>query len=832
MRTLLPILSLAIAMCAACVHAETPRPELLQKSLFIHQPVRATLSFNKIIDEPTNLTNLGDHLQLLDYQLETKPKAPQIKSILHLRFIPHKAGNLTFPALQFRSGQSTLTSQASTFNVDAPQQVDKMALNIVPSKTKVYVGEPLRVDLTWMSSVHAGAFQNLRLNPSFFHDEGIKVAIPRNTAEEDQQIGLPIGGRRVIATRQKIAGNEKALGTVSLPLYLKFERAGTHTLPRTRLEVAKLAKPKAMFGHYAAHFNNSFFTTPPDEAQFQEWWIESQALEIEVLPLPELPADQTFSGLFLPLEVSQNIEPKQSKIGDLLTHTTQLNTPVPQSLIDMPSLRQSADFDERFIIDSTRSSTWNPQHTTYQNRMRILTPSVQQIPPIQLIVFDSDAGAYATLSSASISLNVSPLEDASTLPLSQFQSPTTLQTQPDGIWSNHQANTMQDFIQSLIVCLSENLSSMLLIGAIAMISLWPVVQLRRRLKLDPAFQASRKAMLSLKRSKPGTPEQAAAFIQWIAVQHHAKPGAWTSADSIKCLQHAKVNQQDIDQVIATHKTLDQQAYASAKSPAQLPNLLPIAKRISKAMAGVTTLCIIITAIIFSPRANASSPWSKAEQRFAQAQQLSPESKQQFAEAALCYEAAADLGHLPGKSYYNAGNAWFHAGELGRSIAAFRSASYYLPLDSQVTDNLASARSLVAIHTGAHSGQALLKIPRIWLRSALSLCSTFLWISLLTYLYLRSPRSRKICVMTLCIFAVLAGLTIHSETKHQNAAVVIVDHAIAKKGPSHRFANAFQVPLSDGVECAILETNNAWTHIQLPNNKHAWVPTAQLQQIDR
>ena len=90
-----------------------------------------------------------------------------------------------------------------------------MSITLSPAKRQVYVGEPLRVDVTWQCELVAGRLQALNYYPPFFNDSTVEIVIPRTTEPEKQQVGLPIGGRRVIAKRTLNKGNTKALGTVN-----------------------------------------------------------------------------------------------------------------------------------------------------------------------------------------------------------------------------------------------------------------------------------------------------------------------------------------------------------------------------------------------------------------------------------------------------------------------------------------------------------------------------------------------------------------------------------------------------------------------------------------
>ena len=77
----------------------------------------------------------------------------------------------------------------------------------------------------------------------------------------------------------------------------------------------------------------------------------------------------------------------------------------------------------------------------------------------------------------------------------------------------------------------------------------------------------------------------------------------------------------------------------------------------------------------------------------QAEEGSVEARAAFHEAALKFESVAKSKTRPGLAWYNAGNAWFEGGELGRSIAAYKQARIYRPFDEKVSRNLDMAQRL-------------------------------------------------------------------------------------------------------------------------------------------
>ena len=83
----------------------------------------------------------------------------------------------------------------------------------------------------------------------------------------------------------------------------------------------------------------------------------------------------------------------------------------------------------------------------------------------------------------------------------------------------------------------------------------------------------------------------------------------------------------------------------------------------------------------------------------------------FTGAVAAYEAVLGAGFESAALHYNLGNAYFKAGDLGRSILAWERARAISPADPDVLANLELARSLTA--------DAIEPLPRFWLFAAVS-----------------------------------------------------------------------------------------------------------------
>jgi tetratricopeptide (TPR) repeat protein len=189
----------------------------------------------------------------------------------------------------------------------------------------------------------------------------------------------------------------------------------------------------------------------------------------------------------------------------------------------------------------------------------------------------------------------------------------------------------------------------------------------------------------------------------------------------------------------------------------------------------------------------------------------------YRESAALLESLLADGLQSGAVYYNLGNAYFRAGEYGRSIAAYRKAKPYRPRDPYLEANLRHALS-------AAPGR-LSEPPALWWKPVLfwsgwlsfpeKAYSSFAGFSLAalaacTALILRWPRVYWISAGLVVIAALMsfdAGLA-YADIAWSRRGVV-THETIARKGIGKDYEPAFDQPLKDGAEFAVLGESGDW-----------------------
>ena len=215
--------------------------------------------------------------------------------------------------------------------------------------------------------------------------------------------------------------------------------------------------------------------------------------------------------------------------------------------------------------------------------------------------------------------------------------------------------------------------------------------------------------------------------------------------------------------------------------------------------------------------------------FAAANKLYAEGK--FTEAALLYEASLKTGAQSPALWFNAGNAEFKSGHLGKAIAAYRQATLLAPRDAELRANLAFVRNQVQ---GATLRESRWQnwVSTLTLNEGACLTAGLFWL-LLGLLAVRQIRPALVPKLQTAT-RILVGLTIFSATVlglqaanhfQTSVAVVTVADATARSGPFDEAQNVF--PVRDGAELKVMSQHDGWVQVGNNTGKIGWLSQKQV-----
>ena len=206
----------------------------------------------------------------------------------------------------------------------------------------------------------------------------------------------------------------------------------------------------------------------------------------------------------------------------------------------------------------------------------------------------------------------------------------------------------------------------------------------------------------------------------------------------------------------------------------------------------------------------------------------------YSDAANLYEIILQHGGVSPELLFNAGNAEFKAGHLGKAIAAYRQAELLAPRDAELRANLAFVRNQVQ---GATLRESRWQnwIGSLTLNEGAVLTAVFFW-ALFALLSLRqvkpalAPKLQPVTRLAAAL-AIFSGAILGLQAaNHFNSsvAVITVPDAAARSGPFDDAQNVFTV--RDGAELKILDRHDGWVQVASNAGKIGWLSAKQAETL--
>jgi len=210
------------------------------------------------------------------------------------------------------------------------------------------------------------------------------------------------------------------------------------------------------------------------------------------------------------------------------------------------------------------------------------------------------------------------------------------------------------------------------------------------------------------------------------------------------------------------------------------------------------------------------------------------------EAANGFQALADDGVVNGRLYYNLGNAYLRLREIGRAILCYRKARPLMSDDDRLAEGLRVARSVRQNDIPEAGQTALIHALLFWhygstLRGRAAVCVVAyaaFWLSALGATFLPHVGWRYVLIVLLIVWVALAASVGASAYAAERwcEGVIVADDVVVGKDPGLGSSPAFEEKLHSGVEFELLERDDGWYHIQLPNGKSGWIARASAELI--
>jgi len=430
-----------------------------------------------------------------------------------------RVGSITIPPASIVIDSVEYKTNPVTVEIIEPESLDGFEFEARLAKSRVYVGEPVILKLTWFAGSDVRGFA---LGSGDLPDELEAEPINDPAAYRDrsgQFVRAELFDELVFGRVQRSSRRGRPVLMVTFEIQLRPTVPGTYTL-----------------GPVAAVFD----TPDPESFSLKRGISRTDPVELEVRPLPTEGRPVDFGGLIGTYRLEAAAEPTSVSVGDPISVRISITGTDPLAVQTGPRLDLDPAFTEAFKLDP---GGWQRQQTgreeaVFHTTIRALSDQVEAIPPIRLPYFDADAGEYRLAESEPIPLTVRPagtvtLADAVTSSVLTPAAREKLGTPSAGLWSI--ASTPDLVAAADPTDLRMVLYALLVVPPVLLIGHVASGLIRQRMD-SPAAHHRRAFRQARRFARRGKPEQAVRTL--LASQLGLCPEAVSAADCRRATQDA------------------------------------------------------------------------------------------------------------------------------------------------------------------------------------------------------------------------------------------------------------------------------------------------------
>jgi tetratricopeptide (TPR) repeat protein len=308
-----------------------------------------------------------------------------------------KAGVMHLPAVTVVVDGQTYTTNAVDVTISTPGTTDQMTLEFSLSEKRCYVGQPLLMTVKWIITGRAQD-QSLTLDVPVFRSSDFYFEDPSELVNSPSAQRVAIGGVPVtiVGGRQLVHGVEA--DGLSFRKILIPKKVG-HLRLEPITGTANLTVGREQTGDF---FN-------PYRVRFQRVSVPSEAVELDVQPLPETGKPPQFYGLVGQYTIAAAAAPTKVSVGDPITLTIRVAGNPYLKPVEWPALEQVPELAANFKIPAEKASpVLEGGAKVFTQTIRANNDRVTQVPAIPLAYFDPARGSYVVARTEPIKLEVAP----------------------------------------------------------------------------------------------------------------------------------------------------------------------------------------------------------------------------------------------------------------------------------------------------------------------------------------------------------------------------------------------------------------------------------------
>jgi len=788
---------IGLLWCVASVAAAlTVTLEPKEASRFVYEPFNLLLKTSEQVERP----------QVPGGATWSATSIVPIQNGYRIELIANEVGTLTVPPFTVRNDKESTQTPLLRLPISAPRPAREMELLTECNPVNPVVGQPVEVTVTWKSSVPFTYCHQLELLLPLLYNSYWNVYPLSATGPEEERIGLPVNGQRIIA--------RNAPGQLQFSYQLVPRRAGTFKFA-AQLSCA-LVTSRPSVSRYPSYFDNHFFNPPDRNERYERVYVSASDMQLIVQPLPEEGRSVRYSGIVGNCAATAQIEPTDVVVGQPMLLTVSLtHLAFSEHIRNLPEATlQGLGPEFRIITEPMRIKT-TPSAKSFTYIVRPLRSGLTVLPALAMQVFVPEEKAYRTIRTAPLSIVVNPDGEQTVYIPSRQKKP------PVPLWGiRHNRKESEPIMYVFLEMLAAKGWLLWLFPPLLWLALRPWVRRRDRCRMDPAYERAVHAMRRFR--KKVRRDEALAWKTYLADRFNLNAEAITYETVKPHLAH--IDAELRSEVKNRFKAEETCNYAPVGTLAQHATAI---HRLVKRLEKVLSVLLLLAAML--PKAGYAG---SVEILFERAMEICTEKPDEaaplFMEAALEFEVR--------EQFLNAGNSWFFAGEKGRALANYLAALKRRPLDRKIQESIAFIRTQqeggfyplksndAASSSLTGSGQNVWVAFCQWdsaLRfGALTLLYLMGWCAFLTLRIVGETVPRK---MWITFGLVAAGLVFSLfQSAVQPSTGVVIQAVDAYLGPGYAYEKAVKEVIPEAVEFQWMETRNGWVRVFFPDESEAWL----------
>ncbi len=325
------------------------------------------------------------------------------------RLAAREPGEAVIPSLTVRSDGRSVSTRPVRVRVLPPQENDDFKLRLSLSEDRAYVGQPLRLTVTWYIRREV---QDFSFTMPLLEDHRLEILEPLADSVpvqgQSDLIEIRLGDRR--ATARRGTRNLDGLGYT----VLEFEKmiiprsAGTLVLPAATVTFSTPGRGstgrRSLFDDF---FGGSAFSGVFGTGRMETLAIPSNQPSLEVLALPTRDRPARFNGWIGEFDLATQATPDSVSVGEpiTLTLTVQGSLMVPSARF--PALDGQPDLASSFNVPKEiGAAEGKGNRMVFTQTLRARSDRVDRIPAIELPYFDPRQREYRIARSEPIDIAV------------------------------------------------------------------------------------------------------------------------------------------------------------------------------------------------------------------------------------------------------------------------------------------------------------------------------------------------------------------------------------------------------------------------------------------